>query len=209
MEVQVIGDSIHLSAYRSRIPQSVTNGKTTPAEYESDFYHLYGDTSPVVSCGPDIQSHYETLDAPPNSDFYANTEVCGRRKRFRPSLYQLYAKPEVRKSLKCTDCTIVILSLHVFCIWSKFVIWNSRQPLIAFTRMTLNLPCTKRQQLMAWKERAPRMRSKRSHCLNRHDSAGFMEWWSVPLKRVRNVPVTRSQRYKWSAVIKISWQALG
>uniref|UniRef100_A0A3Q2Y3T0 Solute carrier family 12 member 3 n=1 Tax=Hippocampus comes TaxID=109280 RepID=A0A3Q2Y3T0_HIPCM len=94
MEVQVIGDSIHLSAYRSRIPQSVTNGKTTPAEYESDFFHLYGDTSPVVSCGPDIQSHYETLDAPPNSDFYANTEVCGRRKRFRPSLYQLYAKPE-------------------------------------------------------------------------------------------------------------------
>uniref|UniRef100_A0A3Q2Z3G3 Solute carrier family 12 member 3 n=1 Tax=Hippocampus comes TaxID=109280 RepID=A0A3Q2Z3G3_HIPCM len=60
----------------------------------SDFFHLYGDTSPVVSCGPDIQSHYETLDAPPNSDFYANTEVCGRRKRFRPSLYQLYAKPE-------------------------------------------------------------------------------------------------------------------
>ncbi|XP_061532472.1 solute carrier family 12 member 3 isoform X2 [Phycodurus eques] len=92
MELQVINDGIHLSEYRSRIPQSVTNDKT--AEYESDYYHYSGDGSHVVSCGSDVQSGYETLDAPPNYDFYANTDVCGRRKRFRPSLYQLYANPE-------------------------------------------------------------------------------------------------------------------
>uniref|UniRef100_H3CI37 Solute carrier family 12 member 3 n=1 Tax=Tetraodon nigroviridis TaxID=99883 RepID=H3CI37_TETNG len=37
---------------------------------------------------------YETLDSPPNYDFYANTEVWGRRRHFRPSLYQLYSNPE-------------------------------------------------------------------------------------------------------------------
>ena len=38
---------------------------------------------------------YDTLDAPPHYDFYANTAVWGRRRRFRPSLYQLRANPEV------------------------------------------------------------------------------------------------------------------
>ncbi|XP_077374173.1 solute carrier family 12 member 3 [Festucalex cinctus] len=94
MELQVISDGIHLSAYRPKIPQSVTDGKTTSSEYETDYYHFYEDSSPVVSCGSDVQNLYKTLDAPPNSDFYANTEVCGRRKRFRPSLYQLYANPQ-------------------------------------------------------------------------------------------------------------------
>nr|XP_061813086.1 solute carrier family 12 member 3-like [Nerophis lumbriciformis] len=94
MELQVIDDGIHLSAYRPRILQSVTNGETTPAGYESDYYNHYGDCSQVESCGSAVQSGYETLDAPPNYDFYTNTEVFGRRKHFRPSLYQLYAKPE-------------------------------------------------------------------------------------------------------------------
>ncbi|KAM9815387.1 solute carrier family 12 member 3 isoform 3-T3 [Syngnathus typhle] len=92
MELQVISDGVHLSAYRPKIAQSVTDGKTASAE--SDYCNFYGDCSPIVSCGSDVQSRYETLDAPPNSDFYANTEVCGRRKRFRPSLYQLYANHE-------------------------------------------------------------------------------------------------------------------
>ncbi|XP_077423297.1 solute carrier family 12 member 3 isoform X2 [Vanacampus margaritifer] len=94
MELQVISDGIQLSAYRPKIAQSVTDGKAASSEYESDYYHFYEDRSPVVSCGSDVQNLYETLDAPPNSDFYANTEVCGRRKRFRPSLYQLYANPQ-------------------------------------------------------------------------------------------------------------------
>ncbi|XP_067091647.1 solute carrier family 12 member 3 [Osmerus mordax] len=37
---------------------------------------------------------YETLDEPPNYDFYANTEAWGRQKRSRPSLFQLHASPE-------------------------------------------------------------------------------------------------------------------
>uniref|UniRef100_A0A8D0B0Q4 Solute carrier family 12 member 3 n=1 Tax=Sander lucioperca TaxID=283035 RepID=A0A8D0B0Q4_SANLU len=51
----------------------------------------------VASLGSDALTGYETLDAPPHYDFYANTEVWGRRRRFRPSLYQLHANPEVRK----------------------------------------------------------------------------------------------------------------
>uniref|UniRef100_A0A3B4ZFW3 Solute carrier family 12 member 3 n=1 Tax=Stegastes partitus TaxID=144197 RepID=A0A3B4ZFW3_9TELE len=72
------GDGSHLSAYR----------KPTPGGFdESAFYQRYSDGSGVLS-------GYETLDAPPHYDFYANTEVWGRRRRFRPSLYQLHANPE-------------------------------------------------------------------------------------------------------------------
>ncbi|XP_077451747.1 solute carrier family 12 member 3 [Stigmatopora argus] len=94
MELQVINDGIQLSAQRPRILQSVKNGETTPGSYESEYYNHYGDGSQVESCGSTVRSGYDTLDAPPNYDFYTNTEVCGRRKCFRPSLYQLYAKPE-------------------------------------------------------------------------------------------------------------------
>uniref|UniRef100_A0A3P8SML4 Solute carrier family 12 member 3 n=1 Tax=Amphiprion percula TaxID=161767 RepID=A0A3P8SML4_AMPPE len=84
MELPVASDGVRPSSCR----------KPTPARFEdSGFYQHYGDKS-------DALTGYETLDAPPHYDFYANTEVWGRRRRFRPSLYQLHAKPEVMK-LQC------------------------------------------------------------------------------------------------------------
>ncbi|XP_035520502.1 solute carrier family 12 member 3 [Morone saxatilis] len=95
MELPVGSDSVHLAAYRPRPPLSVANGKATPGGYdESGYYQCYGDGSSVTSRGSDALTGYETLDAPPHYDFYANTEVWGRRRRFRPSLYQLHANPE-------------------------------------------------------------------------------------------------------------------
>ncbi|CAB1428063.1 unnamed protein product [Pleuronectes platessa] len=61
----------------------------------SGYYQCYGDGSSVASRGSDAPTGYDTVDAPPHSDFYTNTEVWGRRRRFRPSLYQLSADPEV------------------------------------------------------------------------------------------------------------------
>uniref|UniRef100_A0A3P8X5P4 Solute carrier family 12 member 3 n=1 Tax=Cynoglossus semilaevis TaxID=244447 RepID=A0A3P8X5P4_CYNSE len=58
------------------------------------FYHGDGDGNSVASCGSEVLSRYGTLDAPPHHDFYTNTEVWGRRRRFRPSLYELYTNPE-------------------------------------------------------------------------------------------------------------------
>ncbi|MED6244384.1 hypothetical protein ATANTOWER_007822 [Ataeniobius toweri] len=54
----------------------------------------YGDGSSVTSHASGALTGYETLDAPPHYDFYANTQVWGRRRRFRPSLYQLHGNPE-------------------------------------------------------------------------------------------------------------------
>ncbi|XP_041795788.1 solute carrier family 12 member 3 [Chelmon rostratus] len=94
MELPVASDSVHLAAYRPRPPLSGANGKATPGGYdESGYYQFYGDRS-VASLGSDALTGYETLDSPPHYDFYANTEVWGRRRRFRPSLYQLHTKPE-------------------------------------------------------------------------------------------------------------------
>uniref|UniRef100_A0A7N8YNA5 Solute carrier family 12 member 3 n=1 Tax=Mastacembelus armatus TaxID=205130 RepID=A0A7N8YNA5_9TELE len=61
---------------------------------ESGYYQCYGDGSSVASRGSEALTGYETLDAPPHYDFYANTEAWGRRRHFRPSLYQLRANPE-------------------------------------------------------------------------------------------------------------------
>lgn len=96
MELPVASDDVHLAAYRPRLPLSVANGKEAPGGYdESGFYQYYGDGGSVASRGSDALTGYETLDSPPHYDFYANTEVWGRRRHFRPSLYQLYSNPEV------------------------------------------------------------------------------------------------------------------
>lgn len=96
MELPVVNDGVHLAAYRTGVSLSV-NGKATPGGFdESRYYQCYGDGNSVASRGSDALTGYETLDAPPHYDFYANTEVWGRRRRFRPSLYQLHANPEVR-----------------------------------------------------------------------------------------------------------------
>ncbi|KAM4619169.1 solute carrier family 12 member 3 [Polymixia lowei] len=76
MELPVVSEGIHLSAFN-----------------HLGYYHHYGDEK-EASPGSDGLTGYETLDAPPHYDFYANTEVWGRRRRFRPSLYQLHADPE-------------------------------------------------------------------------------------------------------------------
>ncbi|KAG9273155.1 solute carrier family 12 member 3 [Astyanax mexicanus] len=41
-----------------------------------------------------VLSGYDTMDTPPNYDFYANTEVFGRTRKIRPSLFQLHSNPE-------------------------------------------------------------------------------------------------------------------
>uniref|UniRef100_A0A4W6EMN7 Solute carrier family 12 member 3 n=1 Tax=Lates calcarifer TaxID=8187 RepID=A0A4W6EMN7_LATCA len=94
MELPVASDGVDLAAYRPRVPLSVPNGKETPVRFnESGYYHCYGDRNSVASHGSVAQTGYETLDTPPHYDFYANSEAWGRRRRFRPSLYQLYANP--------------------------------------------------------------------------------------------------------------------
>ncbi|XP_022601917.1 solute carrier family 12 member 3 [Seriola dumerili] len=91
MDLPVAGNSVHLAANRPAVPQLAGNGKATLGAFNESGY---GDASSVASCGSDALTGYETLDSPPHYDFYANTEVWGRRRRFRPSLYQLYANPE-------------------------------------------------------------------------------------------------------------------
>lgn len=99
MEIPVAGNDVHLTAYGPRLPLSVLSGKVkTEGVQESDYYHCHSDGSNVASHGSGGFSGYETLDSPPHYAFYANTEVWGRRRHFRPSLYQLYAKPEVGMS---------------------------------------------------------------------------------------------------------------
>lgn len=96
MELTVASDGVHLAAYRPRAPSSVANGGSAPGNVdEAGYYKWHGDESSVASRTSGALTGYETLDSPPHYDFYANTEVWGRRRRFRPSLYQLYATPEV------------------------------------------------------------------------------------------------------------------
>lgn len=58
---------------------------------ENGGYDLNG----VSSRGTTVLSGYDTLDSPPSYDFYANTEVFGRTKKLRPSLFQLHSNHEV------------------------------------------------------------------------------------------------------------------
>lgn len=53
------------------------------------------DTDSVASRSTGVFSGYDTLDTPPSYDFYANTEVFGRVKKSRPSLFQLHSNPQV------------------------------------------------------------------------------------------------------------------
>uniref|UniRef100_A0A3Q4MZ62 Solute carrier family 12 member 3 n=1 Tax=Neolamprologus brichardi TaxID=32507 RepID=A0A3Q4MZ62_NEOBR len=84
---------LHLNQ-KASLPAPVANGKATSGGFESDYYTCDGDGSSVASRVSVDLTGYETLDAPPRYDFYANTEVWGRRRQFRPSLFQLHAGPE-------------------------------------------------------------------------------------------------------------------
>ncbi|XP_056117116.1 solute carrier family 12 member 3 [Rhinichthys klamathensis goyatoka] len=52
------------------------------------------DSDSVASRSSGVFSGYDTLDIPPSYDFYSNTEVFGRAKKSRPSLFQLHANPQ-------------------------------------------------------------------------------------------------------------------
>ncbi|XP_015248340.1 PREDICTED: solute carrier family 12 member 3 [Cyprinodon variegatus] len=95
MELPAANDNVNLSAYRPNLPLSVLNGKASSGGFvESDYYQSYSDGSSVASRASGALTGYETLDAPPHYDFYANTQAWGRRRRFRPSLIQLHGNPE-------------------------------------------------------------------------------------------------------------------
>ncbi|XP_038130382.1 solute carrier family 12 member 3 [Cyprinodon tularosa] len=94
MELPAANDNVNLSAYRPNLPLSVLNGKASSGGFvESDYYQSYSDGSSVASRASGALTGYETLDAPPHYDFYANTQAWGRRRRFRPSLIQLHGNP--------------------------------------------------------------------------------------------------------------------
>uniref|UniRef100_A0A8C1XQ53 Solute carrier family 12 member 3 n=1 Tax=Cyprinus carpio TaxID=7962 RepID=A0A8C1XQ53_CYPCA len=54
------------------------------------------DTDSVASRSSGVFSGYDTLDTPPSYDFYSNTEIFGRAKKSRPSLFQLHSNPQIR-----------------------------------------------------------------------------------------------------------------
>ncbi|XP_024120019.1 solute carrier family 12 member 3 [Oryzias melastigma] len=94
MELPVVSD-VNLSAFRSNPTLSAANGKAGPGRFEeSGFCQCYGDGNSLTSRVSEVLTGYETLDAPPRYDFYANTEVWGRRRPLRPSLFQLHGSPE-------------------------------------------------------------------------------------------------------------------
>ncbi|XP_027881942.1 solute carrier family 12 member 3 [Xiphophorus couchianus] len=95
MEHPTANDNVNLSAYKTNLPLSVLNGKTSSGGFdESDYYQCYGDGSSMTSRPSIAVTGYETLDAPPHYDFYANSQAWGRKRRFRPSLHQLHGNPE-------------------------------------------------------------------------------------------------------------------
>lgn len=95
MELPDANDNVNLSAYRPNLPMSVLNGKTTSGVFDESYQNC-GDGSSRTSRPSVAHSVYDTLDAPPHYDFYANSQAWGRRRRFRPSLHQLHGNPEVR-----------------------------------------------------------------------------------------------------------------
>uniref|UniRef100_A0A3Q3XMT6 Uncharacterized protein n=1 Tax=Mola mola TaxID=94237 RepID=A0A3Q3XMT6_MOLML len=112
MQIPEVRDSVHLAVHRVTPPLPAGNGKTTAGGYDESGYHrCYGQSSSAAS---DAVTGYESLDSPPHYDFYANTEVWGRRRRFRPSLYQLYTTPEVclQNQIMCA-CSVHSVSIFL------------------------------------------------------------------------------------------------
>lgn len=167
MELAVVSGGIHLAAYKPRLSLSGTGGTGSAGGHsDSDCYHSYGDGSNLGSSGSGALTGYETLDSPPNYDFYANTEVWGRQRHFRPSLYQLYAKPEVGiRSLN--DC-------------SSFKMTSYLSDFGFSLRMTPDLRCTRRRRVKRGKvQTAPVMmkRNTKNRRLNLHGLVGYKVSW--------------------------------
>lgn len=128
MELPVVSD-VNLSAFKSNPTLSAANGKAGPGRFEeSGFCQCYGDGNSLTSRVSEVLTGYETLDAPPRYDFYANTEVWGRRRPLRPSLFQLHGSPEVRNRVNihisressCGDSGLLHLKhdLIIFCLFT-------------------------------------------------------------------------------------------
>ncbi|XP_048828420.1 solute carrier family 12 member 3 [Brienomyrus brachyistius] len=66
--------------------------KESKYSYSVDDKYFYNcDVNSMASTRSEVFSGYNTLDAPPNYDFYTNTEVYGRSRKTRPSLFQLHS----------------------------------------------------------------------------------------------------------------------
>uniref|UniRef100_A0AAX7T1Y2 Solute carrier family 12 member 3 n=1 Tax=Astatotilapia calliptera TaxID=8154 RepID=A0AAX7T1Y2_ASTCA len=144
MELQGANDGIRLAAYRANLPAPVANGKATSGGFESDYYTCDGDGSSVASRVSVDLTGYETLDAPPRYDFYANTEVWGRRRQFRPSLFQLHAGPE--RPAGFTQCCICSQIRCMLNIWGVILYlrlpWITAQAGIGMTWVIILLSST-------------------------------------------------------------------
>ncbi|KAJ8335578.1 hypothetical protein SKAU_G00389200 [Synaphobranchus kaupii] len=86
-------ESVILTAVNNQliVPPAACN-----EEYSRFFYNNANDCTYHSSSDANSQSSepftgYDTLDAPPNYDFYANTAVQGRARKLRPSLNQLHS----------------------------------------------------------------------------------------------------------------------
>uniref|UniRef100_A0A4W4H8H2 Solute carrier family 12 member 3 n=1 Tax=Electrophorus electricus TaxID=8005 RepID=A0A4W4H8H2_ELEEL len=86
---------INLTAFRGQYSVSTTLSGRDGHKYTLEENGGY-DVNGVASHNPAALSRYDTIDSPPSYDFYANTEVFGRTRKLRPSLFQLHSNPEIR-----------------------------------------------------------------------------------------------------------------
>ncbi|XP_076849761.1 solute carrier family 12 member 3 [Brachyhypopomus gauderio] len=84
---------INLTAFRGQYSVSATLNGRDSHKYTLEENCGY-DVNGVASRSPAALSRYDTIDSPPSYDFYANTEVFGRTRKLRPSLFQLHSNPE-------------------------------------------------------------------------------------------------------------------
>uniref|UniRef100_A0A4W4HFF7 Solute carrier family 12 member 3 n=1 Tax=Electrophorus electricus TaxID=8005 RepID=A0A4W4HFF7_ELEEL len=84
---------INLTAFRGQYSVSTTLSGRDGHKYTLEENGGY-DVNGVASHNPAALSRYDTIDSPPSYDFYANTEVFGRTRKLRPSLFQLHSNPE-------------------------------------------------------------------------------------------------------------------
>ncbi|XP_010882278.3 solute carrier family 12 member 3 isoform X2 [Esox lucius] len=85
-------EGISLSAFRS--PFSVSGKEGCKYSFDGSSYHYSDGNSMTSQRSSQILTGFDTLDAAPNYDFYANTNAPGRARRTRPSLFQLHSKIE-------------------------------------------------------------------------------------------------------------------
>uniref|UniRef100_A0A6Q2XR06 Solute carrier family 12 member 3 n=1 Tax=Esox lucius TaxID=8010 RepID=A0A6Q2XR06_ESOLU len=79
-------EGISLSAFRS--PFSVSGKEGCKYSFDGSSYHYSDGNSMTSQRSSQILTGFDTLDAAPNYDFYANTNAPGRARRTRPSLFQ-------------------------------------------------------------------------------------------------------------------------